>query len=68
MLCSKHSHQQTLGLRSDECLGCELEKPREVFVVLRPENLLPVAVYREHQAAWQHATDIRGEVAPVEMK
>lgn len=39
----------------------------QVYVVLRPENLLPVVVCEEHQEATDRAARIKGEVAPVEL-
>lgn len=38
-----------------------------IYVVLRPENLLPVAAYRDHEQARRLALNLRGEVAAVDL-
>ena len=40
---------------------------QKIYIVLRPENLLPVAAHTNHQRAWEHANYLKGEIAQVDL-
>lgn len=39
----------------------------KIYVVLRPENLLPVVAYTDREVATQHAMRTNGDVAPIQL-